>query len=122
MRQLETLERNEAVEISKLKEEVKRLEGELKSRNQGIETLILEKADLVNQVMNWEAQAIATKDFFKKAGLDIANVADEDLAKFKNSDEFATLFKKDHDAGFDSRWRRSSTISGHTIGTWIMHS
>ena len=33
IRQLEVLEGNQVVEISKLKEEVKRLEGELKSRN-----------------------------------------------------------------------------------------
>ena len=33
IRQLEVLERNQVVEISKLKEEVKRLKGELKSRN-----------------------------------------------------------------------------------------
>ena len=47
IRQLEILEGNQAVEISKLKEEVKRLEGELKSCNQGMETLMAERADLV---------------------------------------------------------------------------
>ena len=44
---------------------------------------------------------IAAKDFLKEAesmkGLDIANTVDEALAKFKNSDEFAALLKKDHD-------------------------
>ena len=48
---------------------------------------------------------IATKDFLKEVeftrGLDIANAVEEALAKFKNLDEFATLLKKDHDAGFD---------------------
>ena len=40
------------MEISKLKEEVKRLEGELKSRDQGMETLMAERVNLINQVMN----------------------------------------------------------------------
>ena len=54
IKQLKVLERNQAVEISKLKEEVKRLKDELRSRNQGIEALMAEKADLVDQVMSWE--------------------------------------------------------------------
>ena len=48
---------------------------------------------------------MTAKEFLKEAectrGLDIANVVDEIVAKFKNSDEFTTLLKKDHDAGFD---------------------
>ena len=92
------------MEISKLKEEVKRKEGELKSCNQGMETLMAEKIDLVHQVMHWEVEAIVTK-LLKEAeftrGLDIDNVVNEALAKFKSSDEFAALLKKDHDAGFD---------------------
>ena len=56
--------------------------------------------------MSWEAEAITTKDFLKEAeftrDLDIANVVDKALAKFKNSDEFVALLKKDHDAGFDA--------------------
>ena len=47
IRQLEVLEGNQAVEISKLKEEVKRLEGELKSHDQGMETLMAETVVLV---------------------------------------------------------------------------
>ena len=43
---------NQLVEISKLKEEVKRLEGELKSHDQGMETLMAERVDLVRQVMH----------------------------------------------------------------------
>ena len=49
---------------------------------------------------------MATKDLLKEAeftrGLDITNAVDEALAKFKNSDEFTTLLKKDHDVGFDA--------------------
>ena len=48
IRQLEKLKGNQAIEISKLKEEVKRLEGELKSRDQGMETLMAERAGIVN--------------------------------------------------------------------------
>ena len=105
--QLEILEGNQAVEISKLKEEVKRLKSELRSRDQGMETLMAEKADLVNQVMNWEAEAIASKNSLKetelKKGLNIANTVYEALTKFKSSDEFAVLLKKDHDTRFDAR-------------------
>ena len=106
IRQLEVLKGNQAVEISKLKEEVKKLEGELKNRDQGMETLMAEMADIVHQVMHWEAEAIAAKDLLKEVkftkGLDIAKAVDEALAKFKNSDEFNALLKKDHDASFDA--------------------
>ena len=53
--------------------------------------------------------------------MDIANVVNEALAKFKNSDEFATILKKDHDAGFDTRVEFSTT-SGHTTRTLIIKS
>ena len=56
--------------------------------------------------MHWEAKAMVAKDFLKKAefskGLDIANAVDKALAKFKNSDKFTALLKKDHDTGFDA--------------------
>ena len=52
--------------------------------------------------MHYEAEVIAAKDFLKEVeftrGLDITNVVEEALAKFKNSDEFAAFLKKDHDA------------------------
>ena len=54
------------MEIFKLKEEVKRLKGVLKSRDQGIETLMWERTNLVIQVIRWEAEAIAAKDFLKE--------------------------------------------------------
>ena len=64
------------------------------------------KADLINQVMNWEAEVTAAKDSLKEAkltrGLDIAHEVDEALVKFKSSDEIAALLKKDHDIGFDA--------------------
>ena len=50
--QLEVLEGSQAVEISKLNEVVKRLEGELRSRDQGMKALMVERANLVDQVMN----------------------------------------------------------------------
>ena len=40
------------VEISRLNEEVKRLEDKLRSHDQGIEALMMERADLVDQVMS----------------------------------------------------------------------
>ena len=83
------------MEISKLNEDVKRLKGELKNRDQGMETLMAEKEDLVRQVMNWEVE-------FTR-GLDIAKAVDKALAKFKNSNEFIALLKKDHDTKFDVR-------------------
>ena len=48
---------------------------------------------------------ITAKDSLAEAelsrGVDIANVIDEALAKFKDSEEFSALFKKDYDTGFD---------------------
>ena len=89
-----------------MKEEVKRLEGKLRSHDQGIEALVAKIVDLVNQVMSWEAEAITARDSLKEAELsrseDIANAVDEALAKFKSSNEFSTILKKDHDTGFDA--------------------
>ena len=55
--------------------------------------------------MSWEAEAITVRDSLKEAelskGEDISNVIDKALAKFKSSDEFVALLKKDHDIGFD---------------------
>ena len=63
---------------------------------------MVERTDLVIQVMHWEADATATKDFLQEAkftrGLDIANTVNKALAKFKRSDEFTALLKKVHDA------------------------
>ena len=95
------------MEISKLKEEVKRLEGELRSRDQGMVTLMIERADFIDQVMNWEVEAIAARDSLKEAkltrGVDIANAVDGASAKFKGSDNFVALLKKDHDTGLYAR-------------------
>ena len=103
-----------------MKKEVKRLEVELRSHDQGMKTLMAERADLVDQVISWEAEAITSKDSLKEAKLsrekDIANAVDEALAKFKSSDEFTTLFKKDHDIGFDVEVEASFIIFGRTIG------
>ena len=56
--------------------------------------------------MSWEAEAITTKDSLKEAelsrGEDIANAVDEAMAKFKSSNEFVVLLKKDHDTRFDA--------------------
>ena len=93
--------------ISTLKDEVKRLEGKLKSYDQGIEALMVKRADLIDQVMSWEAEAITVRDSLKEAELsrseDIANAVDKALAKFKSSKDFFALLKKDHDTGFDTK-------------------
>ena len=57
------------MEISKLKEEVERLEGEQRSRDQGMETLMAEWADLINQDMNWEVETITAKDLLRRLSL-----------------------------------------------------
>ena len=49
---MEVLKGNQAVEISKMKEEIKRLEGKLRTRDQGMEALMEERADLVDQIMS----------------------------------------------------------------------
>ena len=50
IRQLEVLEGNQEVEISKLKEEVNTLKGEMSSCNQGMEALMEERADFVDHL------------------------------------------------------------------------
>ena len=66
-----------------------------------------ERANLVDQVMSWEAEAIIASDSLKEAELsrneDIVNMVDEALGKFNSSDEFAAFLKKDHDTGFDAK-------------------
>ena len=63
------LEGNQAVEISKLKDDVKTLNDELRSDDQGIEALRTEKADLINQVMSWEVKATTARHSVKEAEL-----------------------------------------------------
>ena len=101
IKRLEVLEGTQVVEISRLNEEVKRLEDKLRSHDQGIEALMVERADLVDQVMSWEAEAMTARDSLKEVelskGEDIANTVDKALAKFNSSKEFVALLKKDHD-------------------------
>ena len=56
---------------------------------------MLERADLVDQVMSWEVEAITAKESLKEDELlrseDAANAVDEALAKFKSSVEFVAL-------------------------------
>ena len=56
--------------------------------------------------MSWEAEAIIARDSFKEAELsrseDIVNTVDETLAKFKSSDKFSNLLKKDYETGFNA--------------------
>ena len=65
-----------------------------------------ERADLVDQVMSWEAEAITAKDSLMEVelsgGKDITNAVDVALAIFKSLDVFAMLLKKNHDIGFDA--------------------
>ena len=64
------------------------------------------RADLVDQVMSWEAEAITTRYSLDEAKLsmseDITNPIDKALAKFKSSEEFFALLKKDHNTRFDA--------------------
>ena len=68
---------------------------------------MVEKVDLIDQVMSWEAEAITAKKSLKEAELskseDVDNVVDKALVKFKDSKELAALIKKDHDIGCDAR-------------------
>ena len=61
--------------------------------------------DLIDQVMSLEAAVIIARDSLKETKLsrseDIANVVDDALVKFKSSEEFIALFKKDHDTRFN---------------------
>lgn len=44
-------------EVKRLKGKVRRLEDDVRSYDQGMQTLMVERADLINQVMHWEAEA-----------------------------------------------------------------
>ena len=96
------------MEISKLKEEVKRLEGELRGCDQGIEALT-KRADLVDQVISLEVEAITARDFLKEPklsrGEDIANVVDEALAKFKSLKELLLFSRRTMTPNSTPGWR-----------------
>ena len=93
-------------ELSKLKKEDKKLEDGLRSRNEIIETLVSDKADLTKKVMNFEAKAWAIEEYLKEVELarddEIARVVEATVVKFKHSEEFVVLIKEKYDAGHDT--------------------
>ena len=126
IRQLNVLEGNQAVEISKLKEDVKRLEGELRSREQGMEALMVERADHVDQVMSWEAEEITARIPLKRLSFQKAKILPTWLKRpWSNSRARTSLLLSSRRIMIlDSTlgWRLSFIISRCTIGIWIILS
>ena len=104
---LEMLEGTQAVEISWLKERVGKLEDELKGRDKKIKVLTSEKVDLIVQVHTQEAEALSARELLKEIELmrdvEVASVIAEAIVKFKESEEFTALLKKDYHNGYDVR-------------------
>ena len=104
---LEMLEGTQAVEISWLKEKVGKLEDELKGCDKKIKVLTSEKVDLIVQVHTREAEALSARELLKEIELmrdvEVASAIAEAIVKFKESEEFTTLLKKDYHNGYDVR-------------------
>ena len=99
------LEETQAVEISQLKERISKLKDELKGHGEKIEALTIEKADLIGQVATQEGEALSAKELLKETefmkDVKVASVVVEVVVKFKDSEEFTTLLKKDYHNGYD---------------------
>ena len=97
----------ETIEIAQA-EELSRLRQELSNRD---------KADLVEEVANFEAKAWAAEDYLWETVFardsDIEKATEEEVVKFKDSEEFAALLEKKYEACREMpRLRTSSTTSG----------
>ena len=102
---MEAIEVVQVEELSRLKEENKKLEGELRSRDERIKALADNNADLIDKVATFEAKSQAAEEYLKEAKLardtKITRAAEEAVLKFKQFEEFTALLKKEHDAGYD---------------------
>ena len=102
---MEAIEVAQAEDLSRLREENKKLKDGLRSRDERIKALVSDNVDLIEKVANFEAKAWVAEEYLKEAELarddEIARAAEEAMVKFKHSEEFVALLKKEHDAGYD---------------------
>ena len=102
------IKRMEAIEIAQA-EELSKLREELSNRDKQIKALVRDKADLVEEVTNFEAKAWVAEEYLKEVMLardaEIAEAtneaAKEAMMKFKDSEEFTTLLEKRYEVGCD---------------------
>ena len=77
----------------------------MRGRDQNIEALASERANLIEQVQTQEVEALSAKESFKEAkftrDVEVASAVAEAIVKFKVSKEFITLLKKDYHNGYD---------------------
>ena len=100
------IKRMEAIEIAQA-EEFSKLREELSSLDKQIKSLVSDKADLVEEVANFEAKAWVVEEYLKEAvfarDTEIVEAAEEakkeEMVKFKDSEEFATFLEEKREAG-----------------------
>ena len=94
------LEGTQAVGISQLKERVSKLDDELKGCDKKIEALTSERVDLIRHVQTREAEVLSARELLKEVefmrDVEVARAVAEAVVKFKESEEFTTLLKKDY--------------------------
>ena len=59
IKRMEAIEVAQVEELSRLREENRKLEGKLRSRDERIETLVIDNVDLTDKVANFEVRALA---------------------------------------------------------------
>ena len=64
-----------------------------------------ERADLIRQILTREVEALSTRESLKDAefmkDVEVASVVAEAIVKFKESEGFTVLLKKDYHNGYD---------------------
>ena len=105
-KQTEAIEAAQVEELSRLREEKEKLEGELRSCHKRVETLANDNTILTSKVTTLESRARAAEEQLKEVEFErdakIEKAANEAIAKFKQSEEFAALLEVERDAGRDA--------------------
>ena len=93
------------MDIFQLKERISKREDELKGCRERIEALIIDRANLIEQVATREVEALSARELLKEAecmrDVEVASVVAKAVVKFKESEGFTALLKKDYHNGYD---------------------
>ena len=112
---MEAIKVAQVEELSKLREENKKLEGKLRSHDERIEALAGNNAELTGKVATFEARAWAAKEYLKEAKVakdaEITRAVKEAMVRFKQSEEFTALLKKEHEQATTSVLKKFSLTS-----------
>ena len=100
---MEAAEAAQVEELARRREENGKLEGKL-SHHERLKTLANNNVMLKGKVTTLEAKARVTEERLKEMELardaDVGQAAEETMAEFIWSEEFATLLKAERDAGY----------------------